>query len=51
MRPTAIVCGTAMLICYAVFGTVWDPSWYALPLLLMGVVVAAAGFGEGRVQE
>ena len=49
MRPTAIVCGTAMLICYSVLGTIYDMSFiFLLPLGLAGFVTLAAGFGAER---
>ncbi len=48
MKPTAIVCGTAMLICYAILGTVYEVTWFALPLVLFGVVTLMTGLGEGK---
>lgn len=48
MKPIAIICGTAMLICYAVLGTVWDVSWYLLPLVLSGIVTLLIGLGDGK---
>lgn len=48
MRPTAIVCGTAMLITYAILGTVYEVTWYLAPMGLMGVVTLLVGLGDGK---
>lgn len=48
MRPTAIICGTVMLICYAVLGTVWDVSWFLSPLALAGICTLLVGLGDGK---
>ena len=48
MKPTAMLCGTAMLICYAVLGTIWAPSWYLVPVLVFGGITLMAGFSVDR---
>ncbi len=48
MKPTAIVCGAAMLICYAILGTVYQVSWYLAPLIVLGVVTLVIGLGDGK---
>lgn len=48
MRPTAIVCGSAMLITYAILGTVYEVSWFLAPLALAGVVTLLVGLGDGK---
>lgn len=48
MKPTAIICGTAMLICYAILGTVYDVNWFIVPIGLMGAVTLVTGLGDGK---
>ncbi len=48
MKPTAIICGTAMLICYAVLGVMDQPTWFLLPLVLSGIVTLLIGLGDGK---
>lgn len=48
MKPTAIVCGTAMLICYAILGTVYQVSWFLAPLGVLGIVLVLIGISDPR---
>ncbi len=48
MKPTAIVCGTAMLICYAILGTMYQISWFLAPIGLMGVSTLLVGLAKGK---
>ncbi len=48
MKPTAIVCGTAMLICYAILGTVYQASLYVAPLVVFGILTLVLGIGDGK---
>lgn len=50
MKPPAIVCGTAMLICYAILGTVYQVSWYLAPLIVFGILTLGMGLGDGKVK-
>ncbi len=51
MKPTAIVCGTVMLITYAVLGTVYDVSWFIAPLVVMGIGTLMVGLADGKKVE
>lgn len=48
MKPIAIICGTAMLICYAILGTLYEVTWYLAPMGLMGFVALLVGLGDGK---
>lgn len=50
MKPTAIVCGTAMLICYAILGTVYDVNWFIVPVGVFGLVTLVMGLGDGKAK-
>ena len=50
MKPTAIVCGTTMLICYAILGTVYEVTWYLAPLIVFGSLTLGMGLGDGKAK-
>jgi hypothetical protein len=51
MKPAAIVCGTAMLICYAILGTIYQVNWFIVPVGFFGVVTLVMGLGEEKVKQ
>lgn len=46
MKPTALICGTILLVTYGVLGTVWDAGWYLAPLLAVGVMTWLTAYSE-----